>query len=108
MTNDRRKQGRVPALIEVIWKGASGRYESRTGDLNLGGCFVDTIAQVEIGEIVQFKLRLPSEEWIEVQGEVVYSYPNTGFGVRFTNMTDSDRKRLEWLIKAEAHKSERY
>lgn len=108
MTNDRRKQGRVAALIDVAWEGISGKYEARTGDINTGGCFIDTIARVKVGEVINFKLRLPAEDWIELQGEVVYAKPETGFGVRFTNISSAaDRKRLEWLVKAEAYRAER-
>jgi len=106
MNDERRKQERVSAIIEVIWEGATAKYEARTGDLNTGGCFIDTIGHVTVGEIINFKLRLPAEDWIELQGEVVHAYPNAGFGVRFTNVSDADRKRLEWLVKAEAYRAE--
>lgn len=108
MSDERRSQGRVPALIEVLWEGVSGRYEARTGDIHTGGCFIDTIAEVAVGEIIHFKLRLQNEDWIEVKGEVAYKYPNAGFGVRFLSISsEADRKRLEWLVKAEAYRSQK-
>ena len=107
MTDERRKLQRVPTLIDVVWEGAAGKYEARTGDISAGGCFLDTIGQVSVGETVNFKLRLPSGEWIALEGKVTYAYPNMGFGVRFTNMSEADRKRLEWLIKAEAYRAEK-
>jgi len=33
---------------------------------------------------------------------VVYTYPSMGFGLRFTNVSDSDRRKLEGIIKAAA------
>ena len=107
MTDERRKHKRAPALLDVIWEGGTGKYEARTGDLSTGGCFVDTIGQVTVGETISFKLRLPAGEWLELQGEVVYQYPNMGFGVRFTNVSDSNLKPLAWLVKAEAHRAEK-
>ena len=105
MSDERRTQGRVPAFIEVLWEGASGKYEARTGDIHTGGCFIDSIGEVAVGEIVRFKLRLPSEDWIEVKGVVAYRYPNAGFGVRFLSISsEADRKRLEWLVKAESYR----
>ena len=105
MNDDRRRHGRVPAFIEVLWEGASGKYEARTGDIHTAGCFIDSIGEVAVGETVSFKLRLPNEEWIDVKGEVVYRYPNAGFGVRFLSISsEDDRKRLEWLVKAEAYR----
>lgn len=108
MSDERRRQGRVTAFIEVLWEGASGKYEARTGDIHTAGCFIDSIGEVAVGEIIRFKLRLPSEEWIEVKGEVAYTYPNAGFGVRFLSISsEADRKRLEWLVKAEAYRAQK-
>jgi len=103
MTDERRNQERVPASIEVLWVGNAGKYESRTSDLSLGGCFVDTVAQVELGNIITFSLQLPAGESIDIEGEVVYTYPSMGFGLRFTNVSDSDRRKLEGIIKAAAY-----
>ena len=107
MSDERRKEGRVPAIIEVIWEEAAAKYEVRTSDLNTGGCFIDSIGHVTVGEIINLKLRVPAEDWIKLQGEVVYVYPNMGFGVRFANVSDSDRDRLERLVKAEAYRSKK-
>lgn len=107
MSDERRSQGRVPAYIEVLWEGASGKYEARTGDIHTGGCFIDSTGEVGVGEMIHFKLRLPNEDWIEVQGTVVYIYPNAGFGVRFVSISsEADRKRLEWLVKAETYRAQ--
>jgi hypothetical protein len=107
MSDERRKQGRVPTVIDLVWEGAAAKYEARTSDLNTEGCFIDHIGNVTIGEIITFKLRLPAEDWIELQAEAVYAFPSTGFGVRFTNVSEAARKRLEWLVKAEAYRAER-
>jgi hypothetical protein len=107
MSDERRSQGRVEAYIEVLWEGASGKYQARTNDIHTGGCFIDSIVEVAVGEIILFKLRLPNEEWIELKGEVAYRYPNAGFGVRFLSISsEADRKRLEWLVKAEAYRTQ--
>lgn len=105
MSNATRKHKRVPALLEVTWEGAAGRHEARTSDITVAGCFIDTLGQVRVGETLKFKLCLPAGDAIEVQGKVVHKYPNVGFGVCFTNIADPDRKRLEWLVKAEAYKA---
>jgi hypothetical protein len=107
MSDERRSEGRVPALIEIAWEGASGRYEARTGDIHTGGCFIDSIAEVAVGEIIHFKLRLQNEDWIDMQGEIAYKYPNAGFGVRFLNVSEADQKRLEWLVKAQTSRAQK-
>ncbi len=96
-----RNHNRVPLLVEVLWESAAGKYEARTSDISLGGCFIDTIGQVAIGETLSFKLCLPGGEPIDLQGEVMYQLPRTGFGVRFANLSEDQQKRLETLIKSQ-------
>lgn len=107
MTQERRNEGRIPVLMEIKLEGTAGNYDARTGDLSNGGCFVETLGKVEVGESISFKLRLPSGEWLELDGQVMYEYPNVGFGLRFTNLSESHQKRLEWLVKAERYRAER-
>ncbi len=101
MTDDRRREVRAPTLIEVTWEGSSGRHLSRSSDISQNGCFIVAIARISLGETVNLRIHLPAEEPIEVQGEVVYCLPNSGFGVQFIpSMADFDWKRVERLIKA--------
>ena len=105
MGDERRRHRRVPALFDIVWEGAAGRYEARTSDLSEGGCFVDTNGQASAGEEVVFRLRLPAGGWLELRGEVTYHSPPVGFGVRFTAVSEEDRKRLAWLVRAEGSKA---
>jgi uncharacterized protein (TIGR02266 family) len=100
MNDERRKQKRVPLLVEVSWEAKAGKYEARTSDVSTGGCFVDTIAQANIGEQIHFKLQMPGGEWLELDGEVTYAYPNIGFGLRFINMSEEDQATLESIVNA--------
>ena len=100
MTDERRRNKRAPVLIEVIWEGKAGKYEARTSDLSAGGCFVDSIGRAAEGETIIFKLKLPSGEWLKIEGEVTYADPRIGFGVEFRNMSESTKKKLEWLVDA--------
>lgn len=107
MTDERRRHRRVPALFHVMWEGAAGRHEARTGDLSVGGCFIDTTGEVTPGETISFRLRLPAGGWMELRGEVTYHFPNVGFGVRFTGVSEADARRIEWLVRAEGHRAEK-
>ncbi|MBA3256950.1 MAG: PilZ domain-containing protein [Pyrinomonadaceae bacterium] len=82
MGDERRRQGTCAGLHRSVWEGASGKYEARTGDIHTGGCFIDSIGEVAVGEIIRFKLRLLKEAWIDVK-VCCLQYPNAGFGVRF-------------------------
>jgi Tfp pilus assembly protein PilZ len=107
MGGERRRHRRVPALFDVIWEGAAGRYEARTSDLSEGGCFIDTMGRAEVGEEIAFRLLLPAGGSLQLRGEVTYHSPTIGFGVRFTRASDEDRKRLAWLVRAEGLKAGR-
>ena len=97
--SDKRKHPRVPVLLEVRWESAGGKYEARTSDISLGGCFIDTIGHVAVGETISFKLLSPTGEWIELHGDVQYELPRFGFGVSFRDLSDQSQKQLEALVK---------
>jgi c-di-GMP-binding flagellar brake protein YcgR len=101
MAEDRRQYKRGSLLLEVIWEAAAGKYEARTGDISAGGCYIDSIGQVALGEIINFKVRLPSGQWIDLQGEVTYQFQGMGFGLRFTQMTDEARTLIAQMTEGE-------
>jgi len=101
MIEENRKHKRVPILVEVLWEGGTRSAGARTTDISEGGCFVDTIGHAAVGETIHLKLLLPDGKWMPVQAEVVYELPRTGFGVRFTDISDQNRKRLRSLLGSE-------
>jgi len=99
MTDEKRKHGRQPLVMEASWDGSGIKSRARTCDISATGCFIDTLAQAEVGETLNLKLTLPDGEYISVQGVVKYQMPSLGFGVRFTRISDTDRLRLDALLK---------
>ena len=98
MTDDKRQHGRLPLVMEAVWEGATGKSHARTTDISEGGCFVDTHGQTAVGEMLALQLSTPDGESITVQAEVIYHLPRFGFGVRFKEISDSDRGRLKALL----------
>jgi hypothetical protein len=105
MTDEKRKHGRQPLVMEASWEGSGSKSRARTTDISATGCFIDTLAQVEVGETLNLKLTLHGGEFILVQAVVKNRMPSLGFGVRFTRISDSDRLRLDALLKIEAEKT---
>ena len=97
---EKRKYPRVSILMDVQWESATGKYEARTSDISLGGCFIDTIGKVDVGETISFKICQPSGEWIKLQGEVAYELPGIGFGIKFKNLAPESMKQVENLVKS--------
>ena len=108
MGNERRTQERAKLILEAKWEGMSGRYEARLSDLSSGGCFIQTIARVELHEQLRFKIKLPWGRWLPLQGEVVYCQANFGFAVRLMELSEMQRRQVTALFayaRAEARKS---
>lgn len=94
-----RKHERITVPLEVRWEGISGQYTTRISDLSLGGCYVESLAQVSVGERLRFEIRLPTGRWMQLHGEVVYHQPTIGFGVHFTELSEPERELLASLIE---------
>jgi CheY-like chemotaxis protein len=95
-----RKHERVAVSLEVVWEATSGQDLARMGDISMGGCYIDTMAQAAIGEIVSFKVHLPTGHWVQLRGEVVHQFPNGGIGVLFVNLTEEDQILIEQVVLA--------
>ena len=97
--SDRRSEERWEVCLDAVWEGESGKYTARVTDLSEGGCYIDTLSEASVGEVVNFKLRLPTDEWLFLKGEVAHRKPPLGFGVRFVELTDTDLEKLRLLVE---------
>jgi PilZ domain len=95
---DRREDERKNVSLEVRWEGGSGRHTARVSDLSLGGCYLDTLGQAEVGEVIGVEIKLPSGEWLQLRGSVAFCHPGLGFSVCFTFLTDEEQYQLTQLI----------
>src|SRR5688500_10708380 len=98
MGNNRRQNARINISLEVLLESTSGKRDSRISDLSMGGCFVDSIANVVEGEVLNITLHLPNGQWLKLTGAVVYIYSGFGFGLRFLGITDEEQEQLEQVI----------
>ena len=88
--SERRTEKRCEVCLDAVWNGESGNYGARVTDLSEGGCYVDSLGEVDIVELLKLKLRLPNDEWLELTGAVAHETTPVGFGLRFVNL-DSDQ-----------------
>ncbi len=100
MSAQLRVQERVPVSLEVVCESASGKRDARMSDISASGCYIDSITQVNVGEIVTFKTRLPTGHWVQLQGEVVNHEWHTGFDLRFKDLREEEEALLAELIRA--------
>ena len=100
MPEERRSSKRKRLLLEAKWKSMSSTHESRVDDLSLGGCFVDTVGRVELNELVELEIRLPSGDWLSLQGRVASYQPGVGFGMSFTSLSGDEVGVLKDLMSS--------
>jgi hypothetical protein len=70
----------------------------RISDISIGGCYVDSIAEVREGEAMFIKILMRDGEWLEVQGVLAHHSPQLGFGVRFVNLDEGLDRQIRSLI----------
>ena len=98
MSEERRAQERVPLMLELRWQSLSGKHTARISDISMGGCYVETMGQVTIGDLIRFEVQLPTGRWMPLIGEVVYQLPGMGFGLRFRSLTESQKQMIASLL----------
>jgi Tfp pilus assembly protein PilZ len=99
MQDERRINKRKRLLLEAKWRSVSRRHEARVDDVSLGGCFVNTYAQVELGEHIDLEIQLASSEWLSLRGQVASYQPGVGFGMSFTSLSAEEAAGLEELLR---------
>jgi hypothetical protein len=100
MTEERREENRKDISLEVRWEGGAGRHPARVTDLGLGGCYLDTLGGVTVGEIISLEIKLPSGEWLPLRGSVAFHHPGLGFSICFTFLTEDEEQQLSELINS--------
>jgi hypothetical protein len=104
---ERRKDVRYRVNLRVRWEGRRAGRDGTVTDISNAGCFVLTDDLVMAGDLVKIELLLPAGI-ITCWGHVIYTAEEIGFGVRFSPFfPESDRRKLELLVKAEALRTQK-
>ena len=93
-TDNRRQFDRSRLIVDVHFDGAESTGVASTKDISLGGLYMTTQTRVPVG--AKLALRIPiGGDHVIVTGEVVYSNPGEGVGVKFHELTDDARRAFE-------------
>lgn len=93
-----RRSKRFEVNLTARLDGVAVQQEIRVSDLSEGGCYVDSIAEVSVGETLPIRILAPEGEWIEVEGVVAHLSRGLGFGARFVGLDEELRSRILSLI----------
>ena len=91
--DERRQYERSRLIVDVFYEGTDLTGVASTQDISPGGLYMNT--QAEIPEGALLTIRLPfSEGDVVVNGEVAYSNPGRGVGIRFHGLPDEGRAKI--------------
>src|SRR5438270_7608486 len=100
-----RKHKRESYLSEIALEFESGNRETRISDLGVGGCFVDSIVDVSVGEAVTLKISMDPGVQLKLKGTVAYILQGQGFGVTFTGLSEMDKTALKSMVSGAAERN---
>jgi hypothetical protein len=93
-TEERRQFYRSRLLVDVHFDGAESTGVASTKDISLGGLYMNTQSEIPVGATLALRLPMGGEH-VVVKGEVVYSNPGHGVGVRFQELPEQARALME-------------
>ncbi len=93
-TDDRRQYDRSRLIVDVHFDGAESTGVASTKDISPGGLYMSTQTRIPVGATLALRIPLGGDHVI-VRGEVVYSNPGEGVGVKFQELSDDARRALE-------------
>ena len=97
--DERRAKPRLSVSLEAIWDGTTGNHPARITNLSAGGCYLDTVGETMSGEIVCFRVLLPDDDWLYLEGEVRHYTGGVGFGVRFVDLNEDQEEKIERVLR---------
>ena len=92
---ERRSHDRSRLIVDVFFNGEDATGVASTKDISLGGLYMNTQASLPEGAVLTLRIPLGGDRQIVVNGEVMYSNPGRGVGVRFQGLTAEDRQLME-------------
>lgn len=97
--DERRSKPRLSINLDAVWDRTGEATHTRITNLSEGGCFLDTVGEVRQGEIVAFRVLMPDEDWLYLEGEVRHHIQGIGFGVKFLELNEEQTAKVAELIR---------
>jgi hypothetical protein len=98
--DERRHFDRSRLIVDVYFNGADATGVASTKDISLGGLYMNTQAELPEGSLLTLRIPFEGGRQVVVNGEVVYSNPGHGVGIRFSGLTDKDRELMHRELPA--------
>ncbi|MGH9943164.1 MAG: PilZ domain-containing protein, partial [Pyrinomonadaceae bacterium] len=85
-------------IMQVHGASAAGPFYGVLGNLSAQGCFILSYARLARNEVVDGRVLLPTERWLDFRGGVAHYTEGVGFGIRFLGLTDEERAMIELVV----------
>src|SRR5882724_5965947 len=93
-SDERRQYDRSRVIVDVHFDGGDATGVASTKDISMGGLYMSTQADIPVGETLTLRIPLAGQH-VVIKGDVVYSNPGHGVGVRFHRLPNEARELME-------------
>ena len=93
-SDDRRQHDRSRLIVDVHFDGGESTGVASSKDISLGGLYMSTRTEIPVGSMLALRIPVAGDHLV-VKGEVVYTNPGKGVGVKFRDLSDDARRSLE-------------
>jgi len=103
MSMERRRARRYQfvADADVLDVESGAHWKTKTGDLSIGGCFVNSRNPIPEGTDLRVTISYAGRDFT-AQGRVVFAFPKLGMGLMFTEVSANELPTLvAWLTELE-------
>ena len=94
-SEERRAFDRSRLIVDVFFDGTDATGVASTKDISIGGLYMNTQTAIPEGAHLVVRIPLGTGNEVVCTGQVIYSNPGKGVGVRFVSITDEARALLE-------------
>src|SRR5262252_11004101 len=94
LSEERRQYDRSRLIVDVHFDGGDATGIASTKDISVGGLYMSTQADIAVGDTLALRIPLAGQH-VVVKGDVVYSNPGHGVGVRFHRLSPETRELME-------------
>jgi hypothetical protein len=98
-TDERRQYDRSRVIVDVHFDGSDSTGVASSKDISLGGLYMSTQQHIPEGSTLTLRIPLQSGH-VVLKGDVVYSNPGHGVGVRFHRVPEETRAMMERELPA--------
>jgi c-di-GMP-binding flagellar brake protein YcgR len=97
----RRKDKRINSTHLIDYSTGPMEFSRVSKTLSVGGIYISTAQPLPIDTKIFMRIHFDQqgEEYINVEGVVRYAQPKRGMGIKFINLREEDRKKIEARVE---------